>query len=287
MISQHFIVVGGDGQLGSSLTLSLKQAGQHVHSTFFNADHVSADHTFLDLSGDVGTWQIPGTFNTAFLCAGVASIENCRTRPMESRKVNVENTLALARRLSDAGAALFFPSTNLVFDGQRPFQEANDPVNPCCEYGRQKVETERGLCELTEKAAIVRFTKIIGRGMPLFRKWIDDLKHERTIHPFSDMVLAPVSLRFATETIISIVQGKKYGIWQVSAGEDVSYEQVARYLADKVGVSQRYIDSVKIENSGIKFETNPVHTTLDISRLKNELGIEPPHIWDTIDEAFR
>lgn len=287
MLSHKFLVIGGDGQLGSSLASLLRKAGHYVLSTVFMNNQVRGDQIFLDLSGDISTWQIPRQLDVTFLCAAITSLDQCRTQPMESRKINVENTLALAHRLSQEGAVLFFPSSNLVFDGLVPFQKATEPVNPHCEYGRQKAETERMLSELTDKSAIIRFTKIISPGMTIFKNWITDLRQGKTIHPFSDMALSPVSLRFATEAIIAIMERKSYGIWQVSAREDVTYEQMANHLAKKMGISQKLIKPIRVDQSGLKLETIPKHTTLDTSRLKNELGVEPPEVWDVLDEVLQ
>ncbi len=283
---KHCIVVGGDGQLGSSLVLQLRNAGHTVFSTVFMNHHNCGDHVFLDLGGDISHWQIPAPVDVAFLCAAVTSLDQCRTQPEESRKINVENTLALAKGISQTGAALFFPSSNLIFDGLVPFRKADDPVGPCCEYGKQKVETERGLTDLTERVSIIRFTKIISPGMALIQNWVADLRQGKTIHPFSDMVLSPLSLRFAIEAIIAVIERESYGLWQVSAGEDITYEQMARYLAQKIGISQKLIEPVRVCQSGLKFETLPKYTTLDTTRLQEELGIEPPNAWDMLDEVF-
>jgi dTDP-4-dehydrorhamnose reductase len=100
------------------------------------------------------------------------------------------------------------------------------------------------------------------------------------------MVLAPVSLRFATEIILAVMQKKSYGIWQVSAAEDVTYEEMARHLARKIGAPQSLIAPVKACESGLTMETIPEHTTLDASRLKGELNITAPSVWDTLDEVI-
>jgi dTDP-4-dehydrorhamnose reductase len=287
MHPRNFLVIGGDGQLGSSLVSHLTQTGQHVHATYFFNDQICTASSFLDLRGDISDWQIPEPVDVAFLCAAITSLDQCRTQPEETRKINVENTLSLAKRISHAGAALFFPSSNLVFDGLAPFRKATDPVSSRCEYGRQKVETERGLTDLTERVSIVRFTKIIGPGMALIQNWITDLQQGKMIHPFSDMVLSPVSLRFATEAIIAIMQRERYGLWQVSAREDITYEQMARYLARKMGISQKLIEPISVGQSGLRFETLPEYTTLDTARLEEELGLEPPKVWDVLDEVLQ
>jgi dTDP-4-dehydrorhamnose reductase len=286
MRSLNILVIGGESQMGRALVSRLKQAGQHVHATYFHNDQIPADRSFLDLSGDITRWQIPEPIDAAILCAGITSLDQCRTQPDSSRVVNVENTLHLAKRIAQTGAAIFFPSSNLVFNGRVPFQKATAPINPCCEYGRQKAETEQGLTVLTEKVWIVRFTKIIGPDMALLRHWATDLQQGKIVHPFANKVLSPISLDFAIDVIIAIIQRERYGIWQVSANEDVTYEQIAQYLAHKMGVSQKLIKPVSVDQSELFLETNPEHTTLDTTRLKVELGITPPYVWDMIDKDF-
>ncbi len=141
--------------MGSSLTSRLTQTGQHVHSTYFFNDQIAAEKSFLDLGSDISNWQIPGQTDAAFLCAAVTSLEQCRTQLDKSRKINVVNMLALAERLSQTGAALFFPSSNLVFDGLVPFRKANDAVSPCCEYGRQN-DQSKGLSQSRSESILVQ-----------------------------------------------------------------------------------------------------------------------------------
>ncbi|MFA5181840.1 MAG: sugar nucleotide-binding protein [Syntrophales bacterium] len=283
----RYLVVGGEGQVGSRLVSHFKENNQYVFSTVFFKDQIGEDEVFLDLSKDFSEKSIPGRFDVAFLCAALTSTELCRAQPLITRKVNVDNTLALARQLSKHGTALFFPSTNLVFDGSLPFRKAHDPVNPSCEYGRQKVETECGLAELTDRLAIIRFTKIIASGMVLLQNWVSDLRQGKIIHPFSDMVLAPVSLRYAAEAIVKIMQGENYGLWQVSAKADVTYEEMARYLAQKMGVSQKLIRPVQATQSGLVLQSIPPFSTLDTSRLNDELGLESPDAWEALDEFIK
>lgn len=287
MKSNIFLVIGGDGQLGSSLITYLTQMGKYAHSTHFLNVQNSVASSFLNLSEDISNWQIPKPIDAVFFCAAITSIDQCRAKPIESRKINVENTLALSKRLAQTGAAIFFPSSNLVFDGLVPLRKANDPISPCCEYGRQKAEAEHGLLDLTEKISIVRFTKIVGPSMLLIQNWIKDLRQGKTIHPFSDMVLSPISIQFATKVAIAIMERESYGIWQVSAKEDVTYEQIARYLAHKMGISQKLIKPITVDQSELRIETLPKHTTLDTTRLKVELGIEAPRAWDALDEVLQ
>ena len=280
------MIIGGDGFLGHSIAKTLREYGKRVITTSRKPQNLSDSCIYLDLTEDISSWEVPDDVDTAFICAAVTSIDQCRSHPEESRKINVENTIQIASTLIKNGISVVFPSTNLVFDGLKSFCKVDDPVCPLSEYGRQKNDTETGLLKLGENIAIVRFTKIFGYETPLVLKWIEQLKRGIIIHPFSDIALAPVSIDFAVNAMIEIANRKSYGIWHISAKEDITYEKLARHLARRVGASQQHVQPIKAIDSGLVFESIPKCTALDTSRLRKELGINPPAPFDTIDSIF-
>lgn len=281
--SNAHLVVGADGMIGRALTQRLRGEGWPVVRTVRAAE---AGAVALDLSGDVAAWSPPCEVGAAYLCAAVTSLEDCRRDPARSRAVNVCAAAALARTLARRGAVVLFPSTNLVFDGSRPFERADAPVAPATEYGRQKAEAERLLLGMAGPIGIVRFTKVLGPRAPLLARWAGDLRQGRPVHPFADMVLAPVPLEFAVDVLVRAARERMGGILQVSGPQDVSYEAVARHIARRVGASETLVQPVEAAASGFRPEHVPRHTTLDMTRLQRELGMTPPDVWATIDGAL-
>ena len=282
----YYMIIGGDGFLGHSIAKALRNSGKKVITTSRKTQNLSNLCIYLDLTEDISSWEVPNDIGIAFFCAALTSIEQCRIHSKKSRITNVENTIKLADKLVRKGVSIIFPSTNLVFDGQSPNRKTSDPINPRVEYGRQKAVLEKEVMDLGQNNYIVRFTKILDPQTPLINNWIEQLKNKIVIHPFFDMVLAPVPIDFAVKVIIEIADSKNFGIWQVSAKEDITYEELATHIAKKIGVSQRYVQPIKAHDSGLMFETIPKHTTLDTSRIENELGFIPPNVWDTIDSLF-
>jgi len=283
MAQETYLVIGGEGFLGSRLAWALKAADRNVIRTLLDPGAVTAPDLHLDFSGSVESWKIPKGVDTAFFFSAVTSLDECRKNPEETRKINVENTILLARRLAEQGIFVIFPSSNLVFDGTEPFKEPDDPVKPCTEYGRQKAETEQALLELGDMCAIVRFTKIIDEETPLISRWCNDLVNGREIRPFSDMVLSPVPLELAVAVMLELAAVKMSGIWQVSGVQDISYEELAFHLAKRLRADPGLVRPVKAADSGMQFECIPRHTTLDCSRLGEVTDCYPPDPFDTID----
>jgi dTDP-4-dehydrorhamnose reductase len=278
--SQSVLVVGADGTIGRCLVETFERQGIAVWSTTRQQERVNEKRIFLDLAEPVGEQPLP-QITTAILCAGVTSLERCRQEPALTRRINVENTVALARRLVDAGVFVIFPSSNTVFDGQTAFPKATDPTNPQIEYGRQKAEAEAQLLDLGKQIAIVRFSKIFPARMSLLMNWARDLRAGQIIHPFLDCVIAPVSLRLAIDVISRVSTQQLPNITQVSAINDISYEQVARHIATKLSLDIKLIQPISYRQAGIQI--CPRHTTLDTSRLA-ALGLDAPIPTDALDQ---
>lgn len=277
------LIIGADGLIGQALSARLLRYGKSVLETTRIQHTISERRNFLDLADDVSSWHPPCHVSLAYLCAAVDLLEQCRREPTESAKVNVHNTVKLAKMLVARNTFVIFPSSNLVYDGTVPFQKADAPLSPRTEHGRQKAEAERQLLALGDLISVVRFTKIFGPNMPLFESWISALKNSQPIHPFSDKVVSPLPLSFAVAVLHRIAEMRLKGIVQVSAERDVTYEEIGRQFARRLGVNQDLIQPMSSETANLEPGAVPTHTTLDTTRLVAELGMKPPDVYSTID----
>jgi dTDP-4-dehydrorhamnose reductase len=275
------LVIGADSAIGSAIAARLESAGTAVARTSRRGN--SADIP-LDLAALPTAWSPPPGISAAVLCAAVTSTEVCRDRPDEARRVNVEATLELGRRLADAGARIVFLSTNLVFDGSTPFTPATAARCPRTAYGRMKAETEERLLALGG-TTVVRLTKVVGRTLPVIDRWRDSLGRGEPIKPLMDLMIAPVSLDLATTVIAAAAREPLGPILQVSARADVSYAEVAARLASRWRASPDLVLPTTAAELGLALEHLPRHTTLDASAVRDTLGIEPPDPWAAIDEV--
>lgn len=280
------LVVGADGLIGRALSDHLVSKGETVLETTRRPNTVSGRKVVLDLSIDVSAWHPPCQVSVAYLCAAASSLEYCQRCPAQSATLNVHNTVALAKSLAASGAFTVFPSTNLVYDGSVPFRKADDPVCPQTEYGRQKAEAERQLLALGDCLAVVRITKVLGPNLSPFREWIRALQDQDGIHPFSDMVMAPLPLPFVVDVLYRTAERRLPGIVQVSGEKDITYEQVARHVAGRLAARPELVQPVRARETHSQLGPIPSYTTLDTSRLLMELGIKPPDVWSVIDSMI-
>lgn len=277
------LVVGAHGMVGSALADHLARAGRAVVRTTRSGGGGSLA---LDLAARPAGWQVPEGLAVAYLCAAVTSIASCRDQAEAAAAVNVAGTEWLAGRVLDAGARVVFPSTSLVFDGSSPHPRFDEPTRPVTAYGRMKAEAERRLLGLEGGVAVLRITKVIGSGMPLLGRWARALAEGLPIEPFSDMVMAPVALPLVIEALDRLGTGGAEGIFHLSASHDVSYADVARRLADRLGADADLVRPVSAVSAGLPADEIVARSALDVGRLTAEFGLSAPDPWHAIDWAI-
>ncbi len=241
---------------------------------------------FLDLETLSEPWTPPEQIETAVICAAVSALLPCEKDPLAASRINVRGPLLLARGLVAQQSHIVFLSTNQVFDGATPEMRSDEPCRPHSVYGKTKAEAEEGLRQLPTPLTVVRFGKILEPDCALLKGWEADLRAGKTIRPFRDLMLAPVSLRFAVDILVRVADSRVLGAIQVAADRDVTYLDVAHYIARKVGAPASLVQDAHSSEAGFPQHCVPLHTTLETSRLRGELGLTPPDVWATIDEVL-
>jgi len=279
------LVVGAAGMIGRALARCLKSSSENVIGADLWRDNLGSEKIFLNLTSDPSEWKLPQSIKTAYICAGITKLEDCRRDPAGSSQVNVAGTLNLVESLISKGAFIVFLSSNQVFDGTIPNVPALQPQNPISEYGRQKAAVEKVLSQWPEQAAIVRLTKVVGPNS-IFYRWAQSLVNNQTIRPFTDMVVSPVPLMTVVSILRLVGEHQLGGIWQISGEQDFSYSDAAFLGRKTLGVNLNLIRPRTIAEAGLDLEANPANTTMDTERLRQELGLVPPSVYFTLKQAL-
>lgn len=177
---------------------------------------------------------MPQDVDVTVMCAGVGDIAACHRSPAETSRINVAGTTQIANRATEAGSRVIALSTSLVFDGQTASPRAQDPVSPCCEYGRQKSAME---AELSGKGcAIVRLTKVVETLRPRFTSWLDDMKQGRSVNASVELRFSPVSLNETVQALCGLVTDFQPGIFHITGDASFTYHHAAVRLAEERGL---------------------------------------------------
>ncbi len=281
---QKYFIAGIDSHIGKALRNYLLHKGHKIVGSTRRKEILTGDITFLDLSKNILGWNPPDGCSTGIISAAVTSLDACQINPNQSFQINVTGTVNLAKKILDAGMHLIFLSTNWVFDGSVPFQKTCDPVCPKIMYGIEKAEAEKAILKLGDNVTIVRLTKILTPKSSLISGWTNALVNGEAIYPFTDMKLAPITMDFAVACLGAIIKTPYSGIVHVSGDKDITYEQVARYIAQSINADEDLIQPVP---SGMCPIFVPENTTLDASDLTYSYGLYPQDVWQTIDGVMR
>ncbi len=237
-----YLIVGGDSLIGGALSAYWQKQGILHCSSTRKQDAVTEERPYIDLASK--GWQgLEGNcYDAVVFCAAATKLADCERHPDQTRKINVDATIALASFFGLRGSHLLLLSTNQVFDGSRPKRKVSEPVCPINEYGRQKAEAERLMLQMP-RSAVLRLTKVVHPELPLLKQWQFCLESGQTIEAFADMYLSPVSLEEVVLRIDNLIRSRETGIFHLSGEYDVSYYCFAKehfgYLPDAASLIRK------------------------------------------------
>lgn len=286
------LVIGADGLIGHALLADLTFKGLPAIGSTRRTPSKSHSQLLIDLTAPPSQWRLPQHVGVAYLCAGIASLEQCRQHPHASAAINCTATITLANALADRGASVIYLSSNQVFDGRVAHRQVSATTCPITEYGRQKARTEEAILQLGKQGMVVRLTKVMGSGNALLESWREDLKAGNAIHPFEDMRMSPVSVDYVVDALTRLGRLSKASatatassdsLVQISATRDVTYAQAALHVAKKLGVDKALIQPISARTANIDITATPSHTTMDTTVLTKLTGLLPPDPYETLD----
>jgi dTDP-4-dehydrorhamnose reductase len=210
---------------------------------------VSDSRPYLDLKKP-RSFKMYIHYDVVILCASKSSIADCDLYKKQTRIINVDNTYAISKRLSQLNAHIIFLSSNQVFDGTVPFKKNSDNKNPISEYGKQKADAEE-LINSLKSSSILRLTKVVYSKFPLFIKWKNMLESGEKISAFKDMYFSPVDIKKVIEKIDFLAKNRVSGIFHCSGDEDISYHDFAVKYAKELGYSEELVEEDFCEKKGI------------------------------------
>jgi dTDP-4-dehydrorhamnose reductase len=284
-----FLIVGGNSEIGAATARRLRAQGRRALTTTRRSGALGEDEIFLDLEQLPDDWPPPEGVAAACVFVAVARLAACEADWAGSHHVNVTQTLKLAERLIAYGIYTLFLSTNQVFDGTRAQTPADAPLTPVSAYGRQKAATDakfQSWIAAGAPAGILRLAKVVSPDMALLHGWSRKLALGEPIRAFSDMKMAPTPTSLVAEAIGRMLAERAPAIAQLTGPEDVAYDEVAHFIARRVGAAGHLVSSVSAHEDGAAAGSTPANTTLDSGYLSARYGIVAPGPWFVIESIL-
>lgn len=228
------LIIGASSFIGKNLSSKLSTdsylgtylSKETPNSIKFNLKEDSIAKTLKDKNG----------FTHALILSAVSNPDACAKNPEYSNKVNVIQTKKLINELKDFNIIPVFASTEAVFDGEKGAYVEEDTPNPILLYGKQKREIEVYLEENFSKYVILRISRAFSSNFldgTLLVSMLDQIKNNSKIVCASDQVMSPIHIDECSETILSIINSKEYGVFHVAGLEIKSRLEVLNTLLDE------------------------------------------------------
>jgi dTDP-4-dehydrorhamnose reductase len=177
-------------------------------------------------------------------CAAYNDVDGAEANALLALDVNATAVLHLARAARAVGAILVHYSTDFVFDGEhdRPYAE-EDPVNPRSVYGASKLLGEWFAAD-AGRHYVLRVESLFGgpgeesgarRGS--LGTMVGRIRNGEPVPVFTDRVVSPtLTIDVAAATEALLVRGGPYGTYHCVNSGAATWQEVARYAADRLGV---------------------------------------------------
>jgi len=285
-----FLVVGGDSLVGGGLFRALKRRGHRVLASTRRRDTLDAQRVYLDFESET-PFQVPRGIQYAFLVAAATNYGRCEKDPLAHR-INVELIPRLVASFLEQCLFVTFISTNSVFGGERAWPHEEDPHAPGIAYAKQKSEGEKVIrasaqrLNALDRLNIVRLTKILNRDTPPLPAWFSAWKRDEMVQPFSDLVFAPMSVRFVGQALATIGEKRIAGDLHFSGAANVTYVDLAIALAERLNIDPTLISPTTAVEKGVNIPFKPRYSGLGMRRTTELSGIMPQTLAGIADDLL-
>lgn len=247
------LVIGASGLVGENLLCAASDAGFEVIGTYHS--HPVPGMQRLDIRSQTEVQLLIAKVHptVVYLPASLANVDHCELHPEEGYATNVLGVCKVVRAVNEVRAKLVYFSSDYIFDGKAgPYRE-DDPANPICEYGRQKLMAEHYIALHAHDYLIVRTTVVYGwerQGKNFVYRLLNTLRSGRVLRVPVDQIGNPTYAPNLAQTVVELVLSDARGVYHVVGPDRVNRYEFACEAAKVFGVDGSLIQAVPTSELG-------------------------------------
>ncbi len=116
--------------------------------------------------------------------------------------------------------------------------------------------------------------------------WFAAWKRGEPVNPFSDLIFAPISVKFVGEALATIGEKRVSGNLHLSGAENVTYVEFAHALARRLGGDPDLIHPTTSVEKGVNIPFLPRYSGLGMTRTTQLSSIEPQRLDHLIGDLI-
>ena len=258
------LVTGAGGLLGSKV-LEIARIN--------SIDAVGFSHLEMDITNRNVINDIIGKERPDFVihCAAITDVDYCEDHRKDAWDVNIIGTKNVLDACEKNGTKMILISTDFVFDGRKGMYKEDDIPNPINYYSLTKYESEK-LVMNSDNFLIARTSVLYGVGSRKFVSWVmASLADKQKIEVYNDQYNSPTLNTDLAESLLTLCRKNASGLYHCAGSERISRYDFSLKIADIFGLDKGLISSVP---SGMQKAERPRDTSLDVSKVKKDFGIQ-------------
>lgn len=278
------MVIGGTGLVGNALLRAWTAQGAQVSAATYHC-HASGGFLQLDMQNETQVRSLLAEKGPAVVAVPAANpyVDYCELHPGETRRVNVDGTLNVARACREIGARMIFFSSDYVFDGVKSSYREEDAPCPINEYGRQKAETERGVLACDPRNLVIRTSGAYGwqwEPKNFVLQVRKNLSEGRPMRVAEGLRYNPTYVENLAEITTALVAAGAGGIFHVVGAEEIARADFAERAARAFGLDAsliRTVPAAEFQSPAARPKQSSLITDKVQRLLPNRplLGVEP------------
>jgi dTDP-4-dehydrorhamnose reductase len=229
----------------------------------------------LDGTNDVARLLDTARPDAVVHAAVLGRADECEARPDDAERVNARLPGLVARACRERGLRLIALSTDLVFDGSRPWSSEAAAPNPLHVYGHTKRAGEEAALEAHPEAAVARIALVLGRGhgarATSSESVLRALRAGRPVTLYTDEFRTPVDPESVTDAVARLLAARSSGLFHLGGPERISRYELGRRVARVFGLPEAGIVAARQADHPGPDRRAP-DVSLDSARAERELG---------------
>lgn len=234
------LITGANGQLG-----------YHLQQAFSEHQLYLGDTHNYDITDPEIVMRETTAFQPDVIIHGAAytNVDGAETNRELCRAINVDGSKNVAEAAKAIGAKIVAISTDYVFAGDKgtPYLETDQP-NPISFYGQTKYEGEQAVMAATPQHFICRTAWLYGGPKPTsqidfttvgIKNFVYTMlrvgQGKQSMQVVGDQVGGPTYAHDLSQSIKSLVETKKYGIYHLTNSDVTSWAEFAQAIFDLAG----------------------------------------------------
>ncbi|MPZ17069.1 MAG: dTDP-4-dehydrorhamnose reductase [Luteitalea sp.] len=269
------LVLGANGQLGSTIVERLRRAGEAEEAPA----PVALTRQELDVTDTHALRSaIVGHHPTVIInCTAYNDVDGAEEHATDALTVNALAVQAMARVAAEIGATLVHYSTDFVFDGEgtTPYRE-EDRARPLSVYGASKLLGEWFAAD-APRHYVLRVESLFGgpAARSSFDKIMAGLMAGREVRVFSDRIVSPSYVQDVVDATLGLVaRDAPSGLYHCVNTGTTTWYRAAEHIAARLGASASLLVPVSVDEVTLRAR-RPRYCALANEKLR-QAGIAMP-----------